>query len=155
MTEKFKAYLEGITQLESILKGLSKAQLSYRIAENKWNINEIVAHLADTEIQAYTRFRSILADDTPFFINHNEDKWATLLDHKNTDVNESLSAFKMIRGMNDRLIQSLDDNKLQMEGLHSKRGRITILDLIEGHIRHLENHVGQMSRNIDAQKMAP
>ncbi len=148
MSDKYKAYITEISKLEAILKNLSKEQLKFRIAQNKWDISEIVAHLVDTEIQVYTRFRSILADDVPFLVNHNEDKWATAFNHSNIDVSESLSILKLIRNINYRLIESLNEVQLQMEGLHSTRGRMTVNSLIQAHILHFEKHIEQINKNL-------
>jgi uncharacterized damage-inducible protein DinB len=106
MNSKFESYISEIAALESILRNLSKEQLVYRIAESKWNIAEIVAHLVDTEIQIYTRFRSILADDVPYLSNHNEAKWAATFNHSSIHVNDSLSIFKTMRNCNYELIES-------------------------------------------------
>ena len=148
MNNRFKGYVAEITKLESVLRNLSKAQLSFRIAENKWNITEILAHLVDAEIQVYTRFRSILADDVPFLVNHNQEKWTTIFKHGEMDAVECLSTFKFVRGLNYRLIESLDEAQLEMEGLHSTRGRMTVANLIKGHIVHLRNHLDQIDKNL-------
>jgi len=148
MNVKSEPFVSEVATLETILHDLSKKRLDYRIAADKWNIAEIVAHLADTEIQAYTRYRSILADDVPYLSNHNEAKWTVAFDHSSIDVNESLSVFKMMRNLNYRLIESLNDKQLKMQGLHSIRGWMTVEDLIKVHIVHLKNHIGQISRNL-------
>ena len=148
MNSKFGSFISEVAALESILHNLSKEQLVYRIAESKWNIAEIVAHLVDTEIQVYTRFRSILADDVPYLSNHNEAKWAVTFSHSSVHVNDNLSIFKTMRNRNYELIESLNNNQLKMRGLHSTRGWITVEDLIDAHIVHLTNHIGQISRNL-------
>jgi hypothetical protein len=148
MNSRFGSFISEIATLETALHNLSKEQIAYRIADNKWNIAEIVAHLVDTEIQVYTRFRSILADDVPYISNHNEAKWTVAFDHASIDVNESLAIFKLMRNLNYKLIESLNDHQLKMRGLHSIRGWMTVADLIEVHIVHLENHIGQINRNL-------
>ena len=152
MSSKYQIYIENIPKLESVLTGLSPQQLDYRQSEDRWNIREIVAHLADSEIQVYTRYRAILSDDVPFIANHNEANWSRVLNHRIADVTESLGTMKLIRGLNYRLIASLSESELQKEGLHSTRGRISVQDLVESHIRHLENHIGQIERNLLALK---
>jgi len=148
MNDKFKTYLSEVAKLEALLVNLSKEQLAFRVADNKWNITEILAHLVDTEIQVYTRFRSILADDVPYLSNHNQEKWTTAFKHSESDPKESLSNFKLIRNLNYRLIESLDEAQLRMEGLHSTRGRMTVATLIKGHIVHLRNHLDQIEKSL-------
>lgn len=148
MNSKFGPFISEVATLEAALHNLSREQIAYRIADNKWNIAEIVAHLADTEIQAYTRFRSILADDVPYISNHNEAKWVVALNQSSIDVKDSFSIFKLMRNLNYELIESLNDNQLKMQGLHSIRGWITVEDLIKTYIDHLKNHIDQIHRNL-------
>lgn len=148
MSDKYKTYISEVAHLESALRNLLKEQLTFRIGEDQWNIKEIVAHLADTEIQVYTRLRSILADDVPFLENHNEAKWTTAFRHSDIAETESLSLFKLIRGINYRLIETLSEAQFEMKGLHSTRGWMTAGNLVKGHIVHLKNHIGQIERNL-------
>lgn len=148
MNGKFGSFISEVATLESALHNLSKEQIAYRIADGKWNIAEIVAHLADAEIQAYTRYRSILADDVPYISNHNEAKWVLALNQSSIDVSDSFSIFKLMRNLNYKLIESLDDRQLAMQGLHSIRGWITVDALIKAHIDHLRNHIGQIQRDL-------
>ena len=148
MNSRFGLFISEVAALESILHDLSKEQVDYRAAEGRWNVAEIVAHLADAEIQVYTRLRSILADDVPYLTNHNEAKWTAAFDHASIDVHESLSIFKLMRDLNFRLIDSLNDSQLQTRGLHSTRGWMTIEDLIRAHIVHLNKHIDQIRRNL-------
>lgn len=148
MNSIFGAFISEVATLESILHNVSKEQVAYRSAEGRWNVAEIVAHLADTEVQVYTRLRSILADDVPYLTNHNEAKWTVAFDHASIDVHESLSIFKLMRNLNYKLIGSLDSSQLQMRGLHSIRGWMTIEDLIRAHIVHLNKHIDQIKRNL-------
>jgi hypothetical protein len=53
-----------------------------------------------------------------------------------------------MRNCNYELIESLNDSQLKMLGLHSTRGWMTVEDLIEAHIVHLKNHIGQIGRNL-------
>jgi hypothetical protein len=128
---------------------MNDEQKQFKPSENKWNVNEIAAHLADTEVQAYIRYRSVLADDVPYLVYHYQDNWAKELKHCNIPVEDSLSLFKTIRMNNYNLINSLSDDQLKREGLHSTRGKITLENLIKGYIKHVDTHIAQIKRNID------
>jgi hypothetical protein len=148
VNKRFEPFISEVATLEKVVRPLSKEQISYRIAEDKWSIAEIVAHLADAEIQVYTRYRSILADDVPYISNHNEAKWALVFHHASSDLEVSLALFKLVRRRNYELIESLSGDQLEMRGLHSVRGWMTVEELIHAHIVHLKNHIGQIRRNL-------
>jgi uncharacterized damage-inducible protein DinB len=152
MSKQYRAYWTGVLAVEKALSGLSPKELDYRPAPEKWSIREIVAHLLDTEIAVYTRYRSILADNIPVLVNQNEAKWATALSHYKSDVRENLELFKTMRKLNYDLIVSLSDNDLDKIGLHSTQGFRSIRQIVEKYIVHVANHVGQMKRNLAAIK---
>src|ERR1700690_729882 len=74
--QRMIAYVEGkrplavqaatAKKLERIIKGVPMAKLRKRPAPDKWSVNEILAHLADSEIVGGFRMRLILgAPGTP------------------------------------------------------------------------------------------
>src|SRR5438132_11299444 len=83
MNETAQQYIQGITahvegkqplavqaatarKLERIIKGLPTAKLRKRPAPDKWSVNEILAHLADTAVVVGFRMRRLLdAPRTP------------------------------------------------------------------------------------------
>lgn len=73
---KYVALVEGTTLLatlhhsmqttQAMLRGLSEEKLMYRYAEGKWNIKEILLHIADAErIFCYRALRFARQDSTP------------------------------------------------------------------------------------------
>jgi hypothetical protein len=150
MSKKYKAYWTGVAAVEKTLAGLSRKELDYKPAPEAWSIREIVAHLLDTEIAVYTRFRSILADEVPFLVNNNEASWAGVLKYNRSDIRKNMALFTTMRKLNYDLIASLDEKELDKVGLHSTRGVKSIKQIVETYIVHVEKHVGQMKRNLEA-----
>ena len=145
----YEIYINALGDLEKLLSSLTEEQANYKPAENIWNINEIVAHLADAEIQAYIRYRSVLADDIPFLVYNNQEKWSRELKHSTIPASESFSLLKIIRYKNYNLICSLSEDQMKREGLHSTKGKMTLQKLIESYISHLDKHISQIKKNID------
>lgn len=144
----YENYLKVLDDLETLLKCLTEDQIVYKPAEDKWNVNEIAAHLADAEAQAYIRLRSALADKVPFLVFNDQDNWSKELKHSSIPVNESLSFLKTIRLNNYILICSLSEDQLNRQGLHSTRGRVTVRELIDSYINHINVHIAQIKRNV-------
>ncbi|HVO73596.1 MAG TPA: DinB family protein [Ignavibacteriaceae bacterium] len=154
MNNGYEIYINDLCELEKLLSSLAGDQTGYKPAENKWNINEIAAHLADAEIQAYVRYRSILSDDIPFLVYNNQDKWSVELKHSTIPVSESYELLKIVRLKNYNLICSLTGEQMRREGLHSTKGKMTLEKLVESNISHLEKHISQIKRNIEYYKSA-
>ena len=88
-------YRDGYNELFEVLGKLSKDQVNYKPAENKWSVHEIIVHLADTEIQSHVRFRIILANKNPYIVYHDEMDWSIILDYSKIDLEESLEVIKL------------------------------------------------------------
>lgn len=149
MKNDYKIYIDELCELEVVLNNLAEEEIQFKPAGNKWNVREIMAHLADTEIQAYIRYRSVLCDIDPYLVFYDQDRWSVELKHYDIPVSESFSLFKIIRFNNYNLICSLSEDQLNKEGIHSTRGKVTIRGLINAYIGHLEKHYQQIKRNIE------
>lgn len=147
MTKPLRDYIDIIDKLEKTVSALSKEQLDRRLAPDKWTSREIVAHLVDSEIIVYTRFRSILADKVPYISNHDEANWTTAFGHNKSNVSENMKLLRIMRQLNYDLLITLNDEQLKMKGLHSTRGYESTEKFIEAYIVHVENHIGQIERN--------
>jgi len=56
-----------------------------------WTVRQIVHHIADSHINAYTRFKLALTEDAPPIRPYNEGAWVSLSDAKNAPVETPLA----------------------------------------------------------------
>src|SRR2546428_8464727 len=83
-------------KLERIIKGVPTAKLRKRPAPDKWSVNEILAHLADSEIVIGFRMRLILdAPGTPIAAV-DQDSWVTSGHYERRDSRKSLQRFPLV-----------------------------------------------------------
>jgi len=131
-------------QIKTLLKGLSKKQLNWRSEPGKWSINEIVAHLADTEIVVSWRMRLILgANGTPIHA-FDQDAWASALLYAKSDAKWSTNTFSMLRENNLRLLKTIPKTAWENYGMHSERGQESIEHIVKMMAGHDINHVRQI-----------
>ncbi|MBL8026677.1 MAG: DinB family protein [Fibrobacteres bacterium] len=147
MTNRLKDYINIIDKLETAVSALTETQLDKRIAPDKWTPREVIAHLLDSEIIVYARFRSILADKVPYISNHDESRWTKAFAHDKSNATENMKLLRIMRKLNYDLLVTLNDEQLNMKGLHSTRGYESVRHFIEAYIVHVENHIGQIGRN--------
>jgi len=128
------------------VKGLSEAQLKFKAAPDKWSVNEILAHLADTEIVVGFRMRLILdAPGTPV-VAVDQDSWVTSGHYEKRDPRKSVEQFRVVREANLALLKSLTPQQWKHYGMHSERGQETIEHIVRMYAGHDINHLQQIER---------
>src|SRR5690349_4666716 len=69
-------------RLKKAIQGLTPAQLKWRPEPAKWSIAEVIAHLADTEIVASWRLRSVVAENGITIQPFDQDAWASVFEYR-------------------------------------------------------------------------
>jgi uncharacterized damage-inducible protein DinB len=133
-------------KLTAIVKGLDRTLMVKRPAPEKWSIAEILAHLADTELVAGWRMRSILGQNGKPIQAFDQDVWATTFNYRRRDPQASLELFRVLRESNLALLQSVPKSLWKNYGMHPERGKETIAHLVRLFAGHDLNHLEQLER---------
>jgi DinB superfamily len=133
-------------KLRKLTQGLTATQLKWLPEPGKRSIAEIVAHLADVEIVASWRMRSILgANGTPIQA-FDQDAWASVFQYGKRDVKQSLEVFRVLRANNLAMLKALPRESWDHYGMHAERGKETIAHLARMFAGHDTNHILQVER---------
>ena len=124
--------------------GLSDKQLDTPTGEGKWTIRQIIHHIADANINAYTRMKLIVTETKPILKPYDQDRWAALPD----GTSEPLEAtFGLLRGLHlrwSRFLNSLSESDWSREGIHLENGKVTLDDVLKTYSTHGERHTEQI-----------
>jgi uncharacterized damage-inducible protein DinB len=82
-------FLPGL--LEQAIENLDTAQLDTPYREGGWTVKQVVHHVADSHINAYTRFKLGITEENPVIKPYEENDWAKLDDVKNVPINISIT----------------------------------------------------------------
>lgn len=132
--------------LAKSIDGLSKRQLSKRESPDKWSINHVLRHLADSEIVCAWRTRMVLAHDRPPITGYDQDLWAERLSYADSDAGESLNDFSVIRKSNLRLMARASEEELMRVGIHAERGEESVAHMMRMYAGHDLLHLRQIER---------
>ena len=131
-------------KLKKLLGGLTPKQLKWKPEPGKWSIAEIVAHLADVEIVASWRMRSVLgANGTPIQ-PFDQDAWASVFQYGKRDPKQSLEVFRVLRENNLAMLKEIPRESWDNYGMHAERGKETIAHLARMFAGHDTNHMLQV-----------
>ncbi len=112
--KKLAEYLMDIKflplQLESSVLNLDEAQLHTPYRPEGWTIHQLVHHVADSHMQAYTRFKLGLTEDNPTIKPYDENAWTKLSDTKNLPINIS---FTLLHSLHLRWLEILKNIKAE------------------------------------------
>ena len=133
-------------RLREAIRGLSKAQLAQREAPDKWSINHVLRHLADSDIVWGWRMRMVLAHDRPPITGYDQDAWADTLGYGEADAEESISEFGVLRAGNLRLLRRATPEDMERVGVHAERGEESVGHMMKLYAGHDVLHLNQLDR---------
>lgn len=141
-------YKNNYNEIFEVLEKLTRDRINYKPAENKWSVHEIITHLADTEVQSHVRFRTILANKNPYMVYHDEMDWSVILDYSKINFEESLEVIRLMRRVNYNLLSRLKPEDFNKKGVHSTRGELSLEELVNSYIDHVNTHLNQINKNL-------
>jgi len=131
-------------RMKKAIQGLTPKQLKWKPEAGKWSIAEIVAHLADAEIVASWRMRSVIGQDGIPIQAFDQNVWARVFDYGKRDPKLSLEVFRVLRENNLAMLKALPKEAWDNHGMHQERGKETVAHLAKMFAGHDTNHVLQI-----------
>jgi len=110
-------------KLKKLIHGLTPRELKWKPAPGKWSIAEIVAHLADVEIVASWRMRSVLGANGTAIQPFDQEAWASVFEYGKLDASRSLEVFRVLRENNLAMLKALPRESWDHYGMHAERGK--------------------------------
>jgi hypothetical protein len=115
-------------------------------------VQEIVAHLADTEIAGSWRIRLILGEPGTPVQAFDQDAWVTATHYAKRDPRQAVEQFRVLREANLALYKSLTPEQWKHHGVHAERGEETVQHIVRMFAGHDLNHLGQIERILAGKK---
>ncbi len=134
---------ETPSRLHSMLGHLIVAELD-RAPTGKWNIRQVLAHLADTELVFAFRLRQAIADTDHVIQPFDQDAWAMRYDK--VDAMASIPLFSTVRRWNIAFLRSLPPEAFAKTLSHPERGPMTFQTVVETMGGHDLNHMAQIEK---------
>lgn len=133
--------------LGTAVEGLSEAHLDTPYRPDGWTVRQVVHHVPDSHLNAYTRFKLALTEDTPTIKPYDEGRWAELPDATGP-VAVSLDLLQALHARWVTLLHAMSDDDWARGYFHPEMGRTVPLDWALGmyawHGRHHTAHVNAL-----------
>jgi len=144
------SYAKGPAVLKATLAKYPKESLDFKPGPGKWSIQDIVFHLAESELHGYLRGRTIIAECGAGIQAFDQDKWAQSLDVSAQPMDEVVDLFRLLREMMARQLRALPEAAWEQFAVHSERGKVTLERWLEIYTGHLDTHLAQLERTYQA-----
>ena len=144
--EKIHAIERLAGDLARTVEGLTDEQLDTPYRPGGWTVRQVVHHLVDSHINAYTRVRLVLTEDDPTIKPYDQDRWADLPDAKTMDVGVSLA---LLGPLQTRLAAAFRHARPQdwaRTAHHPEHGRVTLEQFLNEYAWHGHHHLEQIER---------
>jgi hypothetical protein len=144
--DALKVQRASAAKIKKLTRSLTPKQLRWKPEPGKWSIAEIIAHLADAEIVASWRMRSVIGENGVTIQPFNQDAWASVFQYSKRDPKQSLELFHVLRENNLAMLKEIPRETWDNYGMHLERGKETIAHLTHMFAGHDTNHILQIER---------
>jgi hypothetical protein len=143
--------VERIAAAPSLMRravaGLTDAQLDTPYRTGGWTVRQVVHHVPDSHINAYTRIRLALTEDLPTIRPYEEGRWAELPDARREAVEVSLALLDALHTRWVALLRTIDSAGGARRLMHPEHRReMTVDELIAMYAWHGEHHTAHIER---------
>jgi uncharacterized damage-inducible protein DinB len=135
---------EAPTTLRATLAGLTEDQIDTRYREGGWTVRQVVHHLADAQLNGFTRFKLALTEKRPRIKTYEEALWSETADGREAPVELSLRLLEALHARWTILLASLPEDGFARTFRHPQRGELAIdiaLQLYAWHCLHHTAHI--------------
>ena len=111
-------------------------------APGKWNVQQILVHLAQVELAFGLRARMALTADDYVIQPFDQDRWMAV--EPPTDAAAALAAYEALRAMNLAFFRRLTPEQRATTMTHPERGRIDVWEIAASLAGHELHHLSQI-----------
>jgi len=143
--ERMISVLEQIPgRYTDAVSGLSAVQLDTPYREGGWTLRQVIHHVPDSHMMAYSRMKMALTEDTPVIKPYSQNLWAELAD-RTAPVEVSLAMLKALHMRWALLFRALAPEDWAISFRHPESGMISFDKLLAMYTWHSEHHLAHIT----------
>jgi uncharacterized damage-inducible protein DinB len=131
--------------LRTAVRDLDEPQLDTPYRDGGWTLRQVVHHLADSHLNAYTRLKLALTEEQPTIRPFDEAAWAQLPDSRSTPIGISLTLLDALHERWITLWRSMKDDDYERTLNHPENGLMTLDRLLNLYAWHGRHHVAHIT----------
>jgi hypothetical protein len=144
-------FLPGL--IEQAIENLDEKQLDTPYRDGGWTVRQVVHHVADSHINAYTRMKLGLTEDKPVIKPYEEGLWAELDDVKAVPINISITLLYTLHTRWHATIRDLSAETWKRTVVHpAAQKELSLWFLLGSYSWHGRHHVAHITSLRDRKK---
>ena len=136
---------EAPAKLRAAVKGLSEGQLNTPYRDGGWTVRQVVHHLPDSHLNAYTRFKLALTEDEPRIKTYEEGRWAELPEARSAPIGVSLALLDALHERWVLMLRVLAPGQFTRKLNHPDWGLVSLDQLLAQYAWHSRHHVAHVT----------
>lgn len=132
-------------EIADIAAALNEQQLEIHYRSGGWTVRQVIHHLADSHINAYTRIKLTLTEERPTVRPYDEVAWAELSDAKSGNIQLSIDILKAIHERLVSLLVTLKESDFARTYYHpAAEQEYTLAYLVGNYAWHGKHHLAHI-----------
>ena len=138
------------SRLRAAVAGFTSEEWQTPYRPGGWTIHQLVHHIPDSHINAYTRFKLALTEDDPTIKPYEQAAWAELADTAATPPGVSLDLLEALHRRWVALLRAMPEAAFARTLRHPEHGRSFTLDqMLAQYAWHSEHHLAHITRLVE------
>ena len=134
--------------MRAAVAGLSSPQLDTPYREGGWTVRQVVHHVPDSHLNAYTRCKLALTESEPKIRGYDEGRWAELGDTRDTPVEVSLALLDALHRRWVAFLRALPDAEFRRDFTHPEWKRVSIEESVTMYAWHCRHHAAHIRQGL-------
>jgi uncharacterized damage-inducible protein DinB len=131
--------------LRAAVDGLTETQVNTPYRDGGWTVRQVVHHVPESHMNAYTRFKLALTEDNPTIKPYEEDRWVRLGDITRTPLETSLILLDALHQRWVTLLDVMTDADFRRPLTHPQQGPMTLDRMLQLYAWHGPHHVAHIT----------
>jgi uncharacterized damage-inducible protein DinB len=132
-------------RMREAVAGLNESQFDTPYRDGGWTVRQVVHHVPDSHMNAYTRVKLALTEDTPTIKPYDEAAWARLNDVRDTPIETSLVLLETLHQRWDTILRAMTADDFARTLMHPDMGVMTLDAVVAMYAWHGRHHVGHIT----------
>ena len=132
---------KGGEKLRRAVAGLTREDLLAFPVPGTWSIQQIVIHLADSELVGIDRMKRVIAEENPLLIGYDETKFSQRLRYEDQSAETAVTLVDLTRREFSKVLRKLPAEAFARTGVHNEVGKVTLAELVQKYVKHLDHHL--------------
>jgi len=131
-------------EIRRAVAGLDDSKLDTPYREGGWTIRQVVHHVPDSHLNAYTRFKLALTEPTPTIKTYEEARWAELPEARSAPITVSLALLDALHERWVLLLRVLAPAQFTRAFRHPEMGLMTLNQQVAMYAWHGRHHLAHI-----------